>query len=76
MIEQVDRCSGRKARSKSTKMCITVSSASASEMLVKSETTLKDTIQSSGAMLMCLMHSGDSSELEMLCSESAINGLR
>ncbi len=76
VIEQVDRCSGGKARSKSTKVCSIFSSASTNEVLVKSETTLKDTIHSSGAMLMCLIHSWNLIELEMLCSESAINGLR
>ncbi len=47
-----------------------------SEMLVKSKTTSKDTIHSSGAMLMCLRHSRNPYELEMLCSESATMGFR
>ncbi len=45
-------------------------------MLVKSETTSKDTIYSSDGVLMCLRHFINSNELEMLCSESATMGFR
>ncbi len=40
--------------------------------LVKIETTTKDTIYSPGAMLMCLKHSRNSNDMEMLSSESAL----
>ncbi len=51
-----------------------VSRASPNEILVKSETTSKDTIHSWGAMMMCPIHLRNSSELEILCSVSAISG--
>ncbi len=44
------------------------------DILVKSETTTKDAIHLSSAMLMCLRHSRNSNQLEMLCSESATMG--
>ncbi len=46
------------------------------DILVKSETTSKDSIHSPNAMLICLRHSRNSNELEMLCSESATMGAR
>ncbi len=51
-----------------------VSRASPNEILVKSDTTSKDTIHSQSAMLMCLIHSRNSNELEIACSESATIG--
>ncbi len=53
-----------------------VSRARPNDILVKSETTWKDTIHSLGAMLMCLRHSRNSNELEKLCSESVTMGFR
>ncbi len=41
-------------------------------MLVKSDTTSKDTIHSLGAMVVRLMLSRNSRELVRLCSESAV----
>ncbi len=53
-----------------------VSRARPNDILVKSETTLKDTIHSSVAMVMCLMHSRNSKKMEMLCLESVMMGFR
>ncbi len=51
-----------------------VSRASPNEILGKSDTTSNNTMQSPGAMLMCLIHSRNSNELEIVCSESATIG--
>ncbi len=48
-----------------------ISRASPNEILVKSDSTSKNTIHISGAMLTCLIISRNSSELEILCFESA-----
>ncbi len=60
----------------SLKMRMIVSRASPKEMLQNTETTPKDTMRSSGKMLIHLIHSRYSNELTMLCSQSPIIGLR